>query len=195
MGRLGALLLSLGAISGCRQLELQSVQASPDAVLLAVPMIAQDELYECGLASVAALCAYHGVEVPAEERAALVRLAGEERGLSGGELRAALERLGLEVFLFPGTLDHQVSGLYHHVDRGRPLLVMISAGGDEHHYCLFTGYDPQHGNVYLLDPRRGRLVLPHDAFAASWARSGNFTLLCAPPPADPSPDLEQDDTP
>jgi ABC-type bacteriocin/lantibiotic exporter with double-glycine peptidase domain len=167
----------------CRGLAVRPTEMSEEAVLLTVPMVPQDDLYECGLASISALCQYHGLVVPQDERAELVALANEKEGLSGAEIRTALERLGLEVFLFPGTLDRTVSGVYHHLDQGRPLLVMISVEPGKHHYCLLTGYDPIHGNLFLSDPRRGSLVLPAEAFETLWARSGHFTLLAAPRPA------------
>ena len=66
---------------------------------------------------------------------------------------------------------------------------MISPAGETNHYCLFTGYDPTHGNVFLLDPRKGTLVLPATSFAALWNKAGRFTLLAMPdaePIAPPS---------
>ena len=181
--RVGARVAWLAAVAlalGCRTVQLQPTQVSSDAVLLTVPVVPQDDLYECGLASISALSCYHGVDIPVGERERLVDLATEERGLSGGELRQALEAAGTEVFVFPGTLDHEVSGLFHHIDNGRPLLVMISVQDEVFHYCLFTGYDPEYDNVFLLDPRRGSLVLPTSSFAALWSKSDNFTLLCVP---------------
>lgn len=165
-------------VAACTGPALRPVEPSPAAVLLTVPAVPQDELYECGLASISALCRYQGVEIPPAERARLVEIARAEEGLSGAELRAALEAAGLEVFLFHGTLDHSTGGLYRHVDRGRPLLVMLSVDDERFHYCLFTGYDPTNRNVFLLDPRRGSLVLPEEAFAMLWERAERFTLLC-----------------
>lgn len=186
--------LALVALApACRGLAVRPTEVSDQAVLLTVPMVPQDDLYECGLASISALCQYHGLVIGEAERAELVALANEREGLSGAEIRSALERTGLEVFLFPGTLDHAASGVYHHMDQGRPLLVMISVEEGKHHYCLLTGYDPTHGNVFLSDPRRGNLVLPAEAFETLWARSGRFTLLTAPRPAvqeDGSPSPE-----
>lgn len=178
--RVALVAFGLAVAAGCHGPQLQPTAVSTSAVLLTVPSVAQDELYECGLASISALCLYHGVTIPAEERARLVRLAADEHGISGAELRQALEAAGLEVFVFPGTLDHEVSGLYHHVDAGRPSLVMISVDDTSFHYGLFTGYDPRHDNVFLLDPRRGSLVLPAASFAALWAKCASFTLLATP---------------
>src|SRR5262249_45700202 len=66
---------------------------SSDAVTLALPVVKQDELFDCGLAAVSSLCGYWGIAIPPEERAQLAKTASEREGLSGGELREALERL------------------------------------------------------------------------------------------------------
>ena len=153
---------------------------SPDAVVLDLPILRQDELYECGLVSITALCQYYQREIPAEQRQELVRVASESRGLSGGELSDALESLGMEVFLFQGTLDRSPTGLYAHADAARPTIVMLSKDGETHHYCLCLGYDEALGNVFLLDPRRGRIATPVAAFERDWERSKRFTLLAIP---------------
>jgi ABC-type bacteriocin/lantibiotic exporter with double-glycine peptidase domain len=173
--------LSLGAVlAGCSAPPLGPAALSPEAVVLAVPVVQQDELYECGLVSLSSLCQYHRVSIPASVREALVRTAAEREGLSGAELRAALEQLGLEVLIFPGALDHSVNGLYRHIDEGRPLLVITQERFGSPHYCLFAGYDPTRDTVYLLDPRRGPVVWPVATFKANWERAQNFTLLAVP---------------
>jgi ABC-type bacteriocin/lantibiotic exporter with double-glycine peptidase domain len=151
-----------------------------EAVVLELPLVQQDELWECGLVAITALTGYYDRELPSEERTRLAALAVEREGLSGGELQAALEGLGLEVFVFRGTLADGATGLYGHVDQGRPPIVMISRDGALHHYCLVLGYDPPAGHVVLLDPRKGRVVLPEEVFTASWKRSNHFTLLAVP---------------
>lgn len=178
MARVALLLAALAPLAlGCRT---RPPVLSDEAVVLELPVVRQDELWECGLVSITALTSYYGIEMPAERRAGLAETAAEGEGLSGAELRAALEPLGLEVFVFPGTLDGGPAGLYGHVDRGRPPLVMLSSDGSAHHYCLVLGYDPPRGHVVLLDPRRGRVVLPEEVFERSWERSSRFTLLAVP---------------
>lgn len=174
------LILALAALAlgGCAS--RAAPQLSDEAVVLQLPLVHQDELFECGLVSISALCAYYAIPIPAQLRAELALLAAEREGLSGGELRAALESLGMEVFVFPGTLDHAETGLLHQTDRGRPTLVMISEDGEHHHYCLFLGYDEPLGQVVLLDPLRGRVLLPNEVFMLAWERSRNFTLLSLP---------------
>lgn len=153
---------------------------SDDAVVLQLPLVRQDELFECGLVSISALCGYYGVRIPPDLRAELAAVAVEQEGLSGAELRTALETLGMQVFVFPGTLDRTETGLLRQTDRGRPAIVMVSDDGEHHHYCLFLGYDEPRGQIVLLDPRRGRVLLPTEVFARDWGRSRRFTLLSLP---------------
>jgi len=150
---------------------------SESAVRLDLPLVHQDALYDCGLASISALCQYWGVLIPDAQRELLARTAQESSGLSGDELRTALEQLGMEIYLFPGTLDRTPTGLYGHVDAGRPPLVMLSADGSTHHYGLVLGYDEPRGNLILLDPRKGELLVPVAVFERNWERCQRFTLL------------------
>lgn len=170
-------------LASCRSLDgatTDTTQLSDDAVVLGVPLLQQDELYECGLATVSALCRFHERELPPEHRDRLIEIAARENGLSGAELREALEAVDMDVFIFPGTLDEPNSGLFHHIDRGRPVLVMVSSDEQSHHYCLVTGYDGATDSIVVLDPRRGQLVFPTAAFQDIWSRSGHFSLLCLP---------------
>lgn len=167
------------AASGCRALGSQEIHLSDQAVVLELPIVEQDELNECGLATVSALCQFYNVELEPEMRAELARLAEEKDGISGAELKSSLEQAGFEVFLFEGTLDHSPTGLYRHVDCKRPPLVMISVEGNNH-YSLLAGYDPALGNLFLLDPQRGQILLPAEAFEKVWSNARRFTLLAVP---------------
>lgn len=174
-------LLLLGMV-GCRAQSLRPVQLSESAVLIDMPLVLQDDLYGCGLASVATLCQYWGVEIPDLDRATLAETANRSEGLSGGELLEVLRRLGLEVYLFQGARDRSLTGLYGHVDAGRPLLVMLSPDGEDRHYCLVLGYDEPRGNIILLDPLQGQVLTPVVAFDRNWGRCQRFTLLACPSP-------------
>lgn len=144
---------------------------------LDLPLVRQDALYDCGLASLSALCAYWGVELSAERRAELAATAEREEGLSGDEIRATLLDLGLEVYLFSGSLDRATTGLYSHVDAGRPPLVMLSPDGRNRHYGLVLGYDETRGALILLDPSKGEVLAANATFERNWARCDRFTLL------------------
>lgn len=165
----------------------EPIPVTEDTVLLTVPVVPQGDDHECGLATLATLCGYHGVALPPDVEARLLAIAEEREGLSGGELRQALRDLGLEAYLFRGTLGHGDTDLYRHVDLGRPPLVMIASDSDTYHYCLFTGYDRPAGVVYLYDPRRGHLRMPAAEFEPLWRNAGHFTLLALPHPGGEPP--------
>lgn len=172
-------LVVLAALGGgsCRSLATPAPPLSDAAVRLELPLVRQDALYDCGLASISALCQYWGIRIPEEQRVELARTAARNEGLSGDELLGALRRLGLETYLFEGSLDRATTGVYAHVDAGRPPLVMLSPDGTAHHYELVLGYDEPRGNLILLDPMKGEIVVPVTLFERDWARCRRFTLL------------------
>jgi len=179
-GILVILLAPLLALGACRSANPEAPMLSESAVTLDLPLVRQDELHECGLSAIAALCQYWSREIPAELRADLAKRAKEEEGLSGGELRSALEAVGLETFLFRGTLDRSDTGLYKHVDAGRPLLVMFSIDEEHNHYGLVLGYDEPRKTLVLLDPARGEVLRRIEVFEKSWKDCNQFTLLAVP---------------
>jgi len=176
-----ALIAASLALAGCRSAAQPIPWTSPEAVVLDLPLVRQDELDECGLAALTALVRYWGAELGPDRSSELARLAQESHGLSGSELRTALEAEGWQVWIFAGELDRSPVGLLHQVDEGRPPLVMISPDGESHHYCLVLGYDPPARSVLLLDPRRGRIAMDEERFRQAWERSRRFTLLALPP--------------
>jgi len=176
--------IALGSV-GCAGAPVQRQMLSDSATVLPTPLVEQGELNECGLAALSSLCDYYRVAIPEAERQELSRLAEEEQGLSGAELRTALQGLGFEVFVFEGTFDQSPTGVLNHIAQGRPLLVMMAHDG-ANHYSLLIGHDPERGNVVLLDPRRGRVLLPDQTFQSLWGAVRHFTLLAVPAaPAQP----------
>ena len=103
--RVPVLVLPLLLLAGCGIAPFRSQHMSSSAVVLQTPVVEQDEMYDCGLAAISALCGYYRVEIPESQRAELAQLARRHEGLSGTELREALERLGMEVYLFEGRID------------------------------------------------------------------------------------------
>ena len=175
---LGVLALLLG-VGACRAPSEPSL-LSESAVTLDLPLVRQDELHECGLSAISALCQYWNVSIPPALRAELAQKAADEKGLSGAELRDALDQLGMETFLFHGTLDREETGIYRHVDAGRPLIVMLSIEGGSNHYCLILGYDEPRRTIALLDPARGEVLRPVEVFERTWDGCSRFTLLACP---------------
>ncbi len=54
---------------------------------------------------------------------------------------------------------------------------MLSADGTAHHYSLVLGYDEPRGNLVLLDPMKGEILVPRSVFERNWERCQGFTLL------------------
>jgi ABC-type bacteriocin/lantibiotic exporter with double-glycine peptidase domain len=162
---------------------------SKEAKMLDLPLVEQDEMYACGLVSITALCRYWNVTIPPAESGRLAEVARANEGLSGGELREALSDLGFDTFLFRGELDHGTTGLFAHVDASRPPLVMVSPDPDSRHYVLFIGYDEPQRMACLLDPVRGRVLVPYETFEESWRACNRFTLLAVPSALPNAPTL------
>lgn len=180
----GALVLAALASGGCSTAPRRAAPLSENAVRLDLPLVRQDALYDCGLASLSALCAYWNVDLTEGKRAELAATAERNEGLSGDEIRATLLELGLEVYLFSGSLDRAGAGLYTHVDAGRPPMVMLSPDGKNQHYALVLGYDEARGALIVLDPSKGEVLASSATFERDWARCSRFTLLaCRPAPA------------
>lgn len=177
-------LMLLGA--SCRTVEPARVPFSATAVRLDLTFVRQEARFDCGLASISALCRYWEIAIPSAEREALAERAAEQGGLSGAELQKTLEQLGLEVYLFQGSLDRTATGLYAHIDSKRPPLIMSSGDSTEPHYEILIGYDEPLGSLILLDPVRGELLVPVTEFERDWSRCKRFTLLASRRPGVPT---------
>jgi hypothetical protein len=152
-----------------------SVLLLASAVQLAVPFVPQEK-DTCGAAALAMVMGYWGREVPHREIAgALVE--EELRGIRGSRLAEFARLRGMTAVAFAGdlvTLRDQLS-------KGRPLVVAIDAGHGRLHDVVVVGFDDERDEAILHDPARG----PGRRTGAGelerkWARSGYWTLLCAP---------------
>ena len=103
------------------------------------------------------------------------------KGTSGLSLKQAFADSGYESVIFPGELNHNITGLFHHLDAGHPLIVMI---GPElkRHYLVAFGYDPKTQHVFFNDPLNGALVFSYESFVEFWQTAHHFTLLAIPKP-------------
>jgi ABC-type bacteriocin/lantibiotic exporter with double-glycine peptidase domain len=154
---------------------------SDQAVLLEVPVVSQTAPNLCGEVALEMLTRYYNLLLTPEQEAALKKQANQEKGITGAALKTVLEQQGYFVAVFPGTLDHKVSGLYHHLDLKRPLIVMIQGDSpDKNHYVLAVGYDEDTNSIVLLDPVRGELAMSLINFKKVWGKVDNFTLLAVP---------------
>jgi hypothetical protein len=99
-----------------------------------------------------------------------MKLASGSGELTLPELAAALEASGYRVVVFCGDLSHGEHGLYAHLDHGDPVVVEIGST-----YMLLEGYG--NGQVRLLDPKHGPLLVAADDFDRAWSDSQRYALI------------------
>jgi ABC-type bacteriocin/lantibiotic exporter with double-glycine peptidase domain len=158
---------------------------SPEAVLLDVPFKMQKDPNLCGLAVLEMLTLYYGKPPEKGKVEQLKREAGQKKAVTGATLENVLKAAGYHAAIFSGTFDDKANSLYRHLDKGRPLIVMLSSDdGKTNHYELVTGYDWKKSLIAVSDPARGPLAIPLSSFSASWKRAKSFTLLAVPESRD-----------
>lgn len=156
-------------------------QISDKAVLLELQFEAQKKPNLCGLASVEMLTRYYGVRLNDAQYKILLDEAEKNQGITGTTLKTVLKEAGYFVTVFPGTIDHEFTGIYRHLDSQRPLILMLGVENDKaNHYVILTGYDPESNVIILLDPGKGRIDISLDNFKKRWELLRRFTLLAIP---------------
>lgn len=158
-----------------------SAYFSKQATVIDVPVIYQDDKKSCGVAAIDMLTWYYGVILNKDLRERLLDEAKQNKSISGKTLKEVLEKVGYRVAVFPGTLDYELTGLYHHLKKGNPLIVLISSEKNQiGHYCLVSGFDPKTDLIILTDPKKGIYGLSTHDFKKHWEKMGSFTLLASP---------------
>jgi ABC-type bacteriocin/lantibiotic exporter with double-glycine peptidase domain len=177
-----ASLICLLALSGCVAVgvPVKEVQFSDDAVVLLVPIVLQDDKYDCGVSALSMLLAYYGHPCDPAKADVLRKKADAEEGLTGADLVDYLKSEGLHTALFQGDFSRGDTGLFNHLDRGRPLIVALNSGADNNHFVLIAGYDPENDWILVQDPWRGALIFSRVQFEHAWAGAMHFTLLATP---------------
>src|SRR5215472_16536186 len=135
------------------------LQAASPGVWLDVPFVAQTK-NGCGAASVAMLMGYwqrqQGTAVDIDA-AQIERALYSSRadGVYASDLEHYLKDHGFRVFTFAG----QWTDLKQHLEKGRPLLVVLKPQGQsELHYVVIAGVDESQGIVLLNDPAERKLL-------------------------------------
>lgn len=158
---------------------------SAKAVLLDVPFKMQKDPNLCGLAVLEMLALYYDKPLSEEKVKWLKKEADQKNAVTGATLEVILRAAGYYTAIFPGTFDDTANSLYRHLDKKRPLIVMLASDdGKFNHYELVTGYDWSQSLVSVSDPARGPLAMPLASFSASWKRAKCFTLLAVPASKD-----------
>jgi hypothetical protein len=96
------------------------------------------------------------------------------RGSMPGEIGPILTNIfGLQA----STLSRGLSWneFVMHIDNGKPVIAWFWNSPSSAHVVVLSGYDDS-GNVVILDPMAGRLVLPFSGFATNWGPSHNWNI-------------------
>jgi ABC-type bacteriocin/lantibiotic exporter with double-glycine peptidase domain len=104
------------------------------------------------------------------------------RGIYASALESYLRQHGFLTFAIHG----EWADLECHLQKGRPLIVALNPAGNDLHFVVVTGVDPQREIVLTNDPaRRALLNQRRRDFAKEWKLADNWMLL-AVPTHDPS---------
>jgi ABC-type bacteriocin/lantibiotic exporter with double-glycine peptidase domain len=151
------------------------------AVQLNVPFEKQEDPRDCGLAVLKMINSYYGQKLNQAQIDWIKNNSEAGEGVMASELIIVLKAADYETALFQGTLDQETTGLYHHLDKNRPLIVMItSKDRKSSHYDIITGYDPIKSLLLIMDPAVGPVTVSSQEFKAAWERANNLTLLAVP---------------
>ncbi|MDE2274476.1 MAG: C39 family peptidase [Gammaproteobacteria bacterium] len=186
---LGAVLIST-AISACSTLgstSFASLRPSATRILLPVPFQRQHTENECALAAASMVAAYYQQPLQPQTIASLKADAGINGGVSGRALETALEQSDFYSVIFHGSFSDGDTGLYHHLKRGRPIIIMLTQYGTLNgrrtqygHYVVVVGFDAARGKEFVLDPLRGAVVYSKTRLRNYWKNSDYFSALVMP---------------
>lgn len=163
--------------------------STPQGVWLDVPFIKQEK-NACGAAAVAMVMQYwsgrqsRSVGKSADvEHIQNVLYSPEAHGIYNSAIENYFRGQNFRTF----TIRGQWSDLLQHLQKGRPLIVMLKP---EHqtplHYVVVTGLEPAQNLVLINDPAERKLLkLDRATFEKSWTAAGNWTLLAVPQQAAP----------
>ena len=162
----------------------QAPTLSKEAVVLPVIFVKQDTPRLCGLAAANMVAGFYGqaFDQAYQDQLKAVSEGGKgSKGIMGSELLVTFRAADYDAAVFTGTLDKQETGLYLHLNKHRPLIVMItSADRAKSHYDVVNGYDLKKNLIILQDPASGPLTLTTQDFLPAWRRANCFTLLAIP---------------
>ena len=158
-----------------------ALELSNDAVQLKVPFERQEDPKACGLAVLKMISGYYGKKLNQAQVDWIRTNSQAGEGVMASELVTVFGAAEFDTALFQGTMDNQPTGLFYHLDKKRPLVVMItSKDGKSSHYDVVTGYDPLKSRLLILDPATGPVTAVLKDFNEAWKRAHCFTLVAVP---------------
>ena len=142
------------------------------------PVVRQTSEVDCGAAALASLLDYWGQPTGIAD-ITKAHPPDSQRGIYARDLRDFARRTSLSAYLLAGTLDD----LERELGVGRPVLVGLVRTESNRaygHYAVVVGLKRDRTRVLLVDPAKGWLEQPVDAFVGTWGRARWVTLVVMP---------------
>jgi ABC-type bacteriocin/lantibiotic exporter with double-glycine peptidase domain len=161
----------------------QEFETTPSWVSVrTVPVVLQQEMTDCGAASLAMVLSYWKLGATLEDVTRKCPMI-PEKGIRAKDLRDYARSCGLRSYLIHGCWED----LQKEVGLGRPLIVgLVKPDGDGiiTHYEVVAAVNPELQSVVTIDPARGWCKSARSAFCKEWELAGFLTLVFFPD--DPS---------
>lgn len=182
--------LSLLAGAGCSYFgeatpfDPQEFESTPGWVAVrTVPVVFQEEMTDCGAASLAMVLSHWKLGTTLEEVARKCPMI-PEKGIRAKDLRDYARGCGLKSYLIHGCWED----LQKEIGLGRPLIVgLVKPDGNAiiTHYEVVTAVHPESESIVTIDPSRGFCKISRSSFCKEWEPAGYLTLVIFRD--DPSP--------
>ena len=165
--------------------DLTAVDAKPLPVRVELTEVAffPQRRYQCGPAALATVLLPFDPEVTADALVDEVYLPARQGSLQI-ELLAATRARGL----IPVELDGALHAAFAELAGGRPVLVFQNLGfawRPYWHFAVLIGYDLERSTAILRSGAHKRREIPLRVFDRTWARTGRWAFVVAPPDAPP----------
>ncbi len=142
--------------------------------LIQVPFYEQ-ELFQCGPASLSMVLNHRKIQVSADELRPLIYIP-DRGGTLQSEIRSVVRRYGTLTL----KLQNGLAGLIEEVAAGNPVLVMQNLGLKylpQWHYAVVIGYDLDSKELILRSGRNERHVNQFRLFMNTWNRSNQWGII------------------
>lgn len=156
---------------------------SADTIYVNVKFRAQSNANLCGVAALHMFTDFYKIAVPSSEIERLTKIAERQSGLTGLEIKNALQNQGYSAFVIKGDLGDGISGVSYYLNKSQPLIVMLKNETQQaniNHMVLLVGLDTTQQKIIYLDPLYGQMILNMEVFSKLWQRADNFMLVAAP---------------
>jgi ABC-type bacteriocin/lantibiotic exporter with double-glycine peptidase domain len=174
--------MSLLAGAGCSYFaeatpfDPQEFETTPGWVAVrAVPVVLQQEMTDCGAASLAMVLSHWKLGATLEDVTRKCPMI-PEKGVRAKDLRDYARSCGLRSYLIHGCWED----LQKEIGKGRPVIVGLvkpDGTGIITHYEVVAAVHPESESVVMIDPARGWCRTSKTAFCREWEPAGFLTLV------------------